>query len=632
MCGIVALLAREQAPQVDALAPALDALAPRGPDGHGSYRSPSGRVILGHTLLAIMAPQNGAQPVANEDSTVTAVVNGELYDYARLRKSLEARGHRFRTESDSELLVHLYEDDDRAFVHQLRGEFAFVLWDESKQRLIAGRDRFGIKPLVYSEQSAGLWLASEAKALFAAGIRAAWDEQAFAHALSHQYLPPSRTLFRAVRQLPPGHLLLCQAGSTPRIERYWDLDLPVREHACNEAEAVARVREHLGEAVRLRLHAATPVAFHLSGGIDSAAILALAARHSGTTPLHAFGVSFQHEPYGEEALAQQTAEALGATFHPVPVSQEQLLEALSDAVYAGEGLCINGQLPAKLLLARAIRARGFKVALSGEGADEALLGYAHLAHDLLDSHEQRAALGRLDPAQRGIMLPMEQSPDLGVVRDTLGFVPTFLQAKGALGDTLLSLVHADQSPTQVRDAAFARLFAELDHEGQLKDRPPVLQSVYLWTRLALANYILRTLGDGTEMAASLEGRTPFLDHVFFEQARDVPVSLKIRGNIQKHVLREAVRDLLPSAVVERRKHPFLAPPITSFGSSRMREQVLDGLSCRALTSLPLLDPVKVRHYAEQSFASDPSEAVRREPVVMTALSACHLQERFKLES
>lgn len=630
MCGVVALFAREQAPGVEALAAPLLALAARGPDGGGTYRARSGRALLGHTLLAIMAPSNGSQPVANEDQSIVAVVNGELYDYARTRSELASRGHRFRTDSDSELLVHLYEEQGTACVDRLRGEFAFILWDESKQQLIAGRDRFGIKPLLYSEHRDGVWIASEAKALFAAGVAARWDRDALAHALSHQYLPPRRTLFRDVQQLPPGHLLICKAGSLT-TERYWDLDFPIREQDVSEAEAVATIRESLDEAVRLRLRAKVPIAFHLSGGIDSAAIMALAAR-ADDRPLHAFCVGFQHEPYGEARLAQETATALGAQLHVVELSQEALLDALPDAVRAGEGLCINGQLPAKLLLARAIRGAGFKVALSGEGADEALLGYAHLAHDHGSTPDASARLAQLDRAQRGVMLPSGAAPDLAVVREQLGFVPTFMQAKAGIGRSLLSLLRAEHDPAHVHDAALQRLFGELDLAGQLRGRSKVVQSAYLWTRLALANYILRTLGDGTEMAVGLEGRTPFLDHVFFARARDLPVPLKLRGVVQKHVLREAMRGLLPPDVITRRKHPFLAPPITGFGTDRVREQVMDVLHSDVLSHVPLLDPHRVRNFAASSFAPGAADAVSTEPVVMTALSACYLQQSFKLES
>ncbi len=635
MCGIVAVRSQRALPP-GSFERALDALHHRGPDGRGTYRSIDGQVMLGHTRLAVVAPEHGAQPLTSEDGRVVAVVNGEFYGDDVLRRALEKRGHRFRSGSDSELLVHLYEDYGTSCVHHLRGEFAFVLWDASQQRLVAGRDRFGIKPLVYTEHPLGLLIASEAKGLFALGVTPAWDHHSFEHALTHQYLPAERTLFRGVHHLPPGHLLIAEGEGRPRLERYWDLDMPEDEVAVDAGEAAAMVRETLEEAVRLRLRADVPVAFHLSGGIDSASIIALAARHT-TAPIHAFSVSFGYPPYDEAALAQEVADSLGATLHVVEVDQDAIVDALSDAVFYGEGLCINGQLPAKFLLARAIHDHGFKVVLSGEGADEGLLGYAHLGRDLLASRkhglsaQERSRLDALDPTQLGVMLPQGEVADLVAVREALGFVPTFLAAKGATGVHCMRLLRDDLEPNGLRCAAFVRLLSSLDIAGQLRGRAQVLQSAYLWTRLALTGYILRTLGDGTEMAASVEGRTPFLDHVLFERLRDLPIALKIQDGNEKHVLREAMRGLLPEGVRTRRKHPFLAPPITRFQSSRVREYVLDLLAGAPLSNLPLLDPGKVRRFAERSLRGDPTEQAAAEPVLMTLLSACLIQDRFRMQ-
>lgn len=629
MCGIVGVLSDDRLPDRAQQRAALAALAHRGPDGRGSFTSPDGRLFLGHTRLAVIAPADGKQPLSNEDGRVVAVVNGEFYGYDHLRRSLEQRGHRFRGRCDSELLPHLYEEHGLDFVHHLRGEFAFAIWDERARRLIAGRDRFGIKPLLYAEHQHGLYLASEAKALFALGLPAAWDQEALEHALCHQYLPPSRSLFQGVRTLPPGHLLIAEVGAPPRLLRYWDLDLPRQVGPTDEQAAIAAVRESLDEAVRLRLRADVPVAFHLSGGLDSAAILALAARASAGQ-LHAFTVAFQHPPYGEGEQARAVAAALGVQLHAVEVGQEDLRDALSDAVYHGEGLCINGQLPSKLLLARAIAAAGFKVALSGEGADEAFLGYAHLAADQAQADDSVSPPGQAEVAQGGVMLPGMDAPALPELQSLLGFTPTFLRAKAAFGSQLLGLLRAEVATEGLRQRVFGRLFAELDLPGQLHGSPPVLQSAYLWTRLCLAGYILRALGDGTEMAASIEGRPPFLDHLLFERASALPIDLKLRGAVQKHVLREAVRDLLPAAVLARTKHPFLAPPLMRFGTPVTRAWILDVLASSAAQRLPLLDPVKLRGYAERCLAQGAAVDNSAEAVLMTLLSATLLQERFKL--
>lgn len=629
MCGLVAVFARDVRSIDDGRKrAALHVLQHRGPDGRGTYTSDDHDVWLGHARLSIVAPDDGAQPIANEDGSIVAIVNGEFYGDARLRVELEQRGHTFRTRSDSELLVHLYEEHGLACLERLRGEFAFVLWDSRRRRVVAARDRFGVKPLVYSFEGGALRLASEAKALFALGVEATWDDVALEHAFTHQYLPMDRTFFRGVHTLPPGHLVIADRPDLVRVERYWDLDLPVNPSRIDEVSAKDLVRQQLDDAVHLRLRADVPVAFHLSGGLDSASILALARRTSNTR-LHAFSVAFEHPPYDEAEAAAEVARALDVEHDVVLVSQDALLDVLPDAVHFSEGLCINGQLPAKLLLARAIRERGYKVALSGEGADEAFLGYAHLGHDLSDDGAGATGASPSDSAQRGVLLPAEDAPDVPEVRRVLGYVPTFLRAKAAFGAQLLALCR--DATNEGRTTTFNRLLASLDINGQLSGRAPVLQSAYLWTRLALGGYILRTLGDGTEMAASIEGRPPFLDHVLFEQVRALPIEQKIRRGVQKYVLREAMRELLPEATVVRRKHPFLAPPLTRFGSKRARAVVLDLLSSDCLRRVPLLDRRKVLAFAESCFTdSESAVANAREPVLMTLVSACLMQDRFSL--
>jgi len=636
MCGVVAIHSRAGGIPPDVVERCTRTLRHRGPDGNGAYRSPDGRTVLGHSRLAVVDLSNGAQPIANEDGSVVAVVNGELYDDATLRSRLEAGGHRFRTRSDSEVLVHLYEEHGLAMTEWLRGEFAFVVWDVRLRRLVAGRDRFGIKPLVYADQPGSLRIASEAKALFASGVRAEWDHEVLAHALTHQYLPTDATLFRGVKLVPPGHLLVAEPDCPMRLLRYWDLDLPRETAPMTVGDEVAAVREGLEDAVRLRLRGDVPVAFHLSGGLDSASILALAARQT-SAPLDAFAVSFGRAPFDELENAQHVASVIGARLHSVRVGPSEILDALPDAVFHGEGLCINGQLPAKLCLARAIRAAGYKVVLSGEGADELFAGYAHLGRDYaasltLQSPDERARLDKLDPAQIGVMLPRADAASLPILRDALGFEPTFFTAKAAVGRALTDLLADDHSPVQVQDRAWGNLLASIDLKGQLEGRSRLAQSTYLWTKLALAGYILRTLGDGSEMAASVEGRTPFLDHVLFETARRVPDSLKIVGDVQKHVLREAVRDLLPAAVTERRKHPFLAPAITGAPVREVRERILDVVNGGALESLPLLSSRKVRHFAENALSEGVPDPMFNDAVLMPILSACALQERFHMET
>ncbi len=636
MCGIIAIQSQNSAVEPESLQKALGMMRHRGPDGQGVWLSPDGSVGLAHARLSIIDLQGGAQPLASEDGQVQAVVNGEFYDFERIRRRLQERGHRFRTGSDSEILVHLYEEHGLDCLEYLRGEFAFVLWDERRKRLFAARDRFGIKPLYYSVQRSTLRVASEAKALFASGTEAAWDPESFFHAATLQYVLPQRTLFRNVRQLPPGHYLL-QEEDTLRTARYWDLDYP-REKAdgpASEAEQIDRFRAGLEEAVRLRLRADVPVACHLSGGLDSSAVLGFAARLS-SAPVHCFTVSFDTAPYDELAIAAETARRAGAVLQEVRVSQEDLVECLPEAVSFCEGLAINGHLPAKFLLSRAIRRAGYKVVLTGEGSDEILAGYAHLRRDLMvgesDTPDEGGVLKRLaatNTVSAGIMLPHGDGLPLESVRSRLGFVPTFLEAKATFGHRMRQVLSEDFLAEHGGRDAFADLLAATDVEGQLSGRSRVDQSLYLWNKTALANYILRTLGDGTEMAHSVEGRVPFLDHPLAGLIREMPMSMKVRGGVEKYVLREAARPVLTDTVYRREKHPFLAPPLCRFSNPQVGARLEEQLRTLA-PAVPFFDGRKLRQWLDRLPTLSPQERAAADPVLMTVLCTGILQQRLGL--
>ena len=623
MCGLVAVRSWKAPPPDEHVARALDAIAHRGPDGRGLWRSADRRVQLGHVRLAVRDLEGGAQPLASEDGRVVAVVNGELYSARELRHELEAKGHRFATRSDSELVVHAWEAWGRAMLPRLRGEFAFALWDERAQVLFAARDRFGVKPLAWAEAEGRVMLASQARALFALGVPAAWDHASLFQAASFQYAPPDCTLFAGVHQLPAGHALVAQDGRV-RIERYWDLDHPAsRRWTRSDEDTVTAFRERFDDAVRERLSADVPVACQLSGGLDSSAVLASATKARGA-PVDAFTVSFVGgEAYDEAAIAAETAAHLHAHHHVVPVTDDDVAHHFADAVLSGEGACINAHAAAKLLLSREVRRAGFKVVLTGEGADEVLLGYAHLRSDSEGTTERVAAS---NAASAGLMLPGGEGLSTASIERALGFVPTWISAKAALGKRLHALLRDDwRQGFGDRDPAHT-LLASFDLAGQLHGRERPLQSAYLWTKLALEGYILRTLGDGLEMASGVEGRLPMLDDVLFELLRDMPTHAKIRGGVEKWVLREAMRGRLPRRVLEREKHPFLAPPM----GPRTLAVARDVLASTSFRSQPLFDPTKIASWLDALPRMEPAARKAHDPVIFFALSIAVLHARLGL--
>lgn len=640
MCGLIGSLRVAGAPGAWPAASetrlrfdeALASIAHRGPDGEGQWWSEDGSVGLGHRRLALVDLEGGAQPLVHAGSRpIVAVVNGELYDEGgRLRAQLEAKGHRFATRSDSELLVHLYREHGLTCVDHLRGEFAFLLWDAQEGQLVAARDRFGIKPLVFARFGGGLHFASETKALFELGLARRWDEACLAAAFSQQSLPLGKTLFAGVEELPPGHLLIATREEL-KIRRYWDLDLPAEpEAAADERELIEEFRRRLAVSVALRRRGDTPVAYCLSGGVDSNSVLALGA-DDARSPLDAFTLSFEDADYDELALAEQGAAAQCARLHCITVSPLDVLDQLDDAVQHGEGLTINGQLSAKFMLSRALCEAGYKVALTGEGSDEMLMGYAHLRRDLL-GEDASATLLEGNRVSAGLMLPSreaELAPELESAHTRLGHVPSYLRAKEEMTRPLRALLRADlRSPKSAGDR-LAALLARVPSD-QIEGRPPHRQGQYLWSRHVLAGYILRTLGDGSEMANGVEGRPPFLDHELFEFCRDLPAGMLLREGRDKFILREAMREQVPSSILDREKHPFLLPPLSALREPRVR----DALQARlhAASRLPIVDSDAVRRFARDLTGFEGDTARPLDPSIMLLISAEALGRRLRLSA
>ena len=453
MCGIVALFSRARAVQKAVLQRATRSLHHRGPDGQRHWISHDGRVGLGHARLNIIDLSTGDQPIASEDGRSQIVVNGEFYDYESIRRELERSGHRLRTKSDSEIALHLYQDLGPQCLHRLRGEFAFVLWDEIHKTVCAARDRFGIKPLFYAVHDETLYLASEVKALFAAGVPARWNAESVWHSMGSGG-QQSHTLYDGIFQIPPGHYLLADDKDL-RLFRYWDFDYPIEgviARQRSDEDYAEEFRHVLEESVRLRLRADVPVACYLSGGLDSCSVLGLAAKHSAD-PVHAFTLTFDHADYDEEAQAKEMAARVGAHFRPVPVRHDDLAEHFVDAIAQSESLCANGHGVAKYLLSRAVRDAGFKVVLTGEGSDEILGGYAHFRRDMLlyNNQDQDPAtvasllqeLDRTNPVSRGLLLPYGRTVPLEGIKRLLGFVPSWVETFSTHMSKMFSLCAGD---------------------------------------------------------------------------------------------------------------------------------------------------------------------------------------------
>lgn len=642
MCGIVALFSRRDPISAGVVQRATQSLHHRGPDGQRHWLSHDCRVALGHARLSIIDLATGDQPISSEDERTRIIVNGEFYGYEAIQQELERSGHRLRTRSDSEIALHLYEDLGTQCLHRLRGEFAFVLWDETNRTIFAARDRFGIKPLFYALHDETLYFASEVKALFAAGVPARWDAESVYHSVEfggHQV----RTLFDGILQVPPGHYLLATEKHI-QLSQYWDFDYPAANGNArqrSDADYAAEFRHALEEAVRIRLRADVPVGCYLSGGLDSCSVLGLAAKHH-PDPIRAFTLTFDHAEYDEEKQAREMAGKVGAEFFPIPMRQDDLADHFADAISQSETLCMNAHGVAKYLLSRAVRGAGYKVVITGEGSDEILGGYAHFRRDMLLYNREGqdpvviagllADLEKLNPVSRGLLLPHGEAGPLGGVKRLLGFVPSWIETFSARSVKMRALLAGDFLEKFGQREGYRAVFSDMDVRGQLTGRDPLHQSLYIWAKTGLPNYILTMLGDRMEMAHSIEGRVPFLDHHLVEVIRSQPVTQKIRGMTEKFVLREAVRDVITDTVYRRQKHPFLSPPATLNPQERLSVFVQDTLRGPVLASIPYFNQRKVVGLLDRLETMDEGSRVANDQVLMLLVSACVLQERFHLAS
>ncbi len=663
MCGIAAILSLDAPVPEQALRRATAALRHRGPDGEGVWIAPSGRAGLGHTLLAITDPE-GHQPIASEDGRLHIIHNGQFYDYRRIRASLEANGHRFRTRSDSEIALHLYEDLGPACLEHLRGQFAFVIWDEERGALFAARDRFGLKPLFHAEKEGRLYLASEAKALLAAGIAPSWDSRGVYHAL-HACPDERISLFGGISQVPPGHFLQAD-GSGVRLERYWDLPLPPRRsrtasfrrahHPTPTLDAaIERVRELTEESVALRMVAAVPVGCLLSGGLDSSAVLGVAASCTDEA-VAAFTVGFERRNYDESAGAREAAAAARANHTVVTASDADLADHFADAVFHAETLQYNTHGAARYLLSRGVRDAGYKSVLAGEGADEAFFGYEFLraaagaargaAAGPASSTGAGAApssglgdlpriLARLPRVLSALLRsPARHYPGLAAASPWLARLALLLPAAPSLFTRLargLGHIHAVCSRDFLDDFAgydlYRAYYRRCRRTADLSRREPSRRLLYLWLHSLFANYHLAA--DRLDMAHGVEVRLPFLDHHLFEYANSLPVSLLAHHPREKHLLREAMRPYIPDPVYDRMKRPFMAPSAVGTDGP-LHDFLQDILRGEALRSVPFLDHRAVAQLLDRLPTLPAEDRPSLDSLLLMLASVAVLQDRYRL--
>jgi asparagine synthase (glutamine-hydrolysing) len=594
MCGIGAILDPAGTPGQDAAERMVEALRHRGPDGDALRRI--GPLALAHTRLAIIDVAGGDQPLDSEDGRVTAIVNGEIYNHRELRKGLEARGHTWATNSDSEVIVHAYEEHGLDCVRHLNGIFAFALWDEGERRLVAARDAFGVKPLYWWSDGRRVALASEIGALLAAGLaQPGVDRVALDHYLACRFVPSPRTLFKGIQKLPAASLLVAQENGSPRVTSW--RDPPGGSLAGEQDELADQLAERFTDAVERQMMSDVPYGAFLSGGVDSAGVVA-AMKLRAPTPPTTFTIGFpgHGDVVDERKFAVETARVIGTDQHDTVMHETDFLTELARTMPRLEEPCGIPSAPALLQLSR-FAAEHVKVVLAGQGADEPHGGYGR---------HQGAAL--LRPLK--LIPTAAASPAARLARA----LPRAASARrvahllGGRGDEQRLLRLVEITDAEARTALVGRTAGGLSQAEQerlgsarailadVQDRGLLEQALYLDTHMFLPDGIL-LCNDKMSMAAGLELRVPFLDLELMRFVERIPATRRVRPGQPKRLHKRAMSRLLPPEIVNRKKHGFATPYDDWLRASLGREVESRYAAGSALAEL--VDPVAVSRLVDE---------------------------------
>ena len=575
MCGIVGIAPRDGTPVSRAiLAEMVARIRHRGPDGEGLFVDD--QVGLGHARLSIIDPRGGHQPMANSDGSVRVVFNGEIFNYRELRQGLIQRGHRFVTASDTEVIVHLYEEHGDRFMDHLNGQFAIAIWDCKRRALLLVRDRVGIRPLYYVDTPRALIFASEAKALFAdPRVAAEIDLSSLAEVFTFWAPLDGRSIFAGVRSVPPGHVLKVEGGHRC-LRRYWDWSFPeVGDYDPRPLpELVDGFRELFEDSVRLQLQADVPVAAYLSGGLDSSYVAATASRLHASE-LRTFSLRFTDAEFDEGPYQTAARAVTGDAHTEVLCHASSIAENFPKAIWHAEVPVLRTAPVPMMLLAEQVRAHGSRVVLTGEGADEILCGYDLFKEGRIrrfcarqPQSEARAALfGRLYPYLR-------HSPVAAPAYARRFF------SQGAQYQDAPYFAHIPRwqttrkicqylSEDALAEIARRPLYADLEAQlpQSIRGWASLNQDQYVEAHTLLSGYLLSAQGDRMAAAHGIESRVPFLDHRLIEYCNRLPPRYKLMGLNEKFLLKQAAAGVVPDRVRLRPKQPYRAPDSASFFSN-----------------------------------------------------------------
>ncbi|PYM15466.1 MAG: asparagine synthase (glutamine-hydrolyzing) [Verrucomicrobia bacterium] len=607
MCGIAGILnLSSDAPIEEArLRRMLAMIRHRGPDQYGIYLDDDAG--LGSARLSIIDLHHGQQPVSNEDGSLWIVYNGEVFNYLELRPELEARGHRFTTDTDTEVVLHLYEEFGPECLLRLNGQFAIAIWDSRKKKLLLARDRLGVCPIYYTITGKKLLFGSEVKALFAAGdVKAEIDPVALGQIFTYWSPLSPRSAFRGVREVSPGHYLEAYEGSVS-VKRYWKMEFPnltcsAKTPELSVEEASGRLENLLVDAAKIRLRADVPVGAYLSGGLDSSLIASIIRNESGRR-LSTFSISFDDPKFDESGFQRSMARWLGTEHQVARVKHEDIGRIFPEVIWHTETPILRTSPAPMFLLSRLVRDAGYKVILTGEGADEFLAGY-----DIFKEAKIRRFWARQAGSTWRYRLFERLYTDVGGLKQSSNqFLSAFFR-----GD----LLNAD-SPHYSHEIRWRntrrthRFFsaALLDEIGRASEGSefkmaypdefqqwgPLERSQYLEITIFLSQYLLSSQGDRMAMAHSVEGRFPFLDYPLIAFCNSLPAKLKLKGLREKFILKKVAHGRLPGEILTRPKRPYRAPIQRSFFNDHTEDYVKELLSSERLKASGHFRPEAVEH-------------------------------------
>lgn len=600
MCGIVGSLNLiENTPiKEQTIRQMLAMVRHRGPDEFGIYLDD--QIGMGSARLSIIDLAGGQQPICNEDETLWIVFNGEIFNYIELRPELEKKGHQFKTNSDTEIILHLYEDYGPACLNYLNGQFAIAIWDSKKQSLFLARDRLGIRPLFYSTVQNKLIFGSEIKAILAEGsLRAKLDPLAIDQTFTYWSPLSPRTTFQGVKEIPPGHFLIAQSKNI-HIEQYWRLNFASLEEIpalSKKDEYINKFRDLLIDSTKIRLRADVPVGAYLSGGLDSSVTSAIIRNYTGNQ-LDTFSIAFDDTQYDESEYQTQMARFLGTDHQVVKVTYDDIREVFPEVIWHTETPLTRAGPAPLFLLSKLVRQNNYKVVMTGEGADEFLAGYNIFKEAKIRHFWSKQPDSKIRPNLLKRLYPYITDLSSGGGAYLTAFFKDGLEN---LDDPAYSHAIRWKNTGRIKRFFSPELKAAIDKKAdkttdelwypeEFENWPTLSQAQYLEVTTFLSQYLLSSQGDRMAMANSVEGRYPFLDHRVVEFCNSIPPHLKLNGLNEKYLLKQIGKDWLPNEIWKRPKTPYRAPIHRSFVGSSAQTYVQELLDPKTITAYGLFNP------------------------------------------